>query len=121
MSDSVKINDVIQLYFDSMFESNSQKFHQAFHPNAKITGYTADGLQEMDVSVFADFVASQLPSAKEKGDIPVLEIVSLDVAGNTAVAKVRDEFIGLTFLDILSFIRIGDEWQIYNKLFHVES
>ena len=121
MSDHAAIEAVIQVYFDSMFDSDGAKVRQAFHPNAKITGYNHQGLQEMDVETFASFVEAQQPSAKDKGDAPRLDVISIDIAGETAVARVRDDYLGLTFLDTLSFLKTNDRWTIYNKLFHVET
>ena len=102
-----------------MFESDSSKVFEAFHENAKITGYIAERLTEMSVSDFAAFVASQ-SSAKAAGETPFLEEVSLTVAGDTAVALVRDDYIGNRFLDTLSFVKCDRGWVIYNKLFHIE-
>lgn len=120
MSDEQAIRETIQTYFDCMFESSADKTHQAFHPNAKITGRLEGELHEMSVDDFAGFVASQQPSAKEKGEQARLDLVSLDIAGDTAVATVRDDYLGLTFLDTLSLLKTDDQWQIYNKLFYVE-
>lgn len=120
MSDERQIRDTIQTYFDSMYESSAEKARAAFHPNAKITGYLEDGLHEMSVDDFAGFVASQLPSAKDNGVAARLEILSLEIAGNTAVARVRDDYLGLTFLDSISLLKCDGSWSIYNKLFHVE-
>ena len=119
--DEKQIEDVVQTYFDCMYESSAEKTHQAFHPNAKITGYLPDGFHEMTVGEFADFVVAQQPSPKEKGVTPVLDILSLEIAGNTAVTRVRDEYLGMTFLDTLSLLKTEGQWSIYNKLFHVES
>ena len=121
MSDQAAIESVIQIYFDSMFESDGGKVRQVFHPNAKITGYLQEGLQEMDVAAFASFVEAQQPSAKDKGDSPILDVISIEIAGETAVARIRDVYLGLTFLDSLSFLKMNDSWTIYNKLFHVET
>ena len=121
MTDEQEIRDVIQVYFDCMFESSSDKAQQAFHPNAKITGFNRGELQEMTVETFATFVASQQPSALEKGEQPVLDVLSLEVAGDTAISRVRDDYLGVTFLDTLSFLKVDERWQIYNKLFHIES
>lgn len=121
MQDKDAIAAVIRTYFDCMNESSAEKVREAFHSNARITGYLPDGLYEMTVEDFAKFVASQQPSPKEKGDAEVLELVSLEIAGNTAVARVRDQYLGMNFLDTLSFLKIDSEWSIYNKLFHVES
>ena len=120
-SDHDLIQQTIQTYFDSMYESDPAKVHEAFHPDAKITGYLNDELHEMTVPTFADMVAGQQPSAKEKDEATQLETVSLEIAGDTAVARVRDGYIGLVFLDTLSFLKTEGDWVIYNKLFHVES
>jgi len=121
MSEENAIKEIIQIYFDCMYESDAAKAHAAFHPNAKVTGYLGGDLQEMTVEQFAGFVASQQPSAKDKGEPVVLDVLSLDIAGDTAVARVRDDYLGMTFLDTLSFVRASGDWKIYNKLFHVEA
>ena len=120
MSDDSQIRSVIQTYFDCMYESSADKTHAAFHPDAWITGYLPDGYHQLSVSQFADMVSSKQPSPKDSGEDARLDVVSLDIAGNTAVAQVRDDYLGLTFLDTLSFIKKDDEWSILNKLFHVE-
>ena len=120
VSDDAQIRATIQTYFDCMYESSAEKTQAAFHPDARITGYMNDALQQMTVSDFAGFVAGQQPSAKDKGEPARLDVLSLEIAGDTAVARVRDDYLGLTFLDTLSFIRAGGQWRIYNKLFHVE-
>ena len=119
--DQNKISEAIQLYFDSMYESSEEKVRQVFHKDAKITGYMQGSLMEQSVDSFAKFVASQTPSAAEKNEEKLLETLSLEVVGSTAVARVRDGYIGMVFQDTLSFLKIGDDWVIYNKLFHVES
>ena len=119
MSDESAIRASIQTYFDCMYESSPEKAHAAFHPEAKVTGYMNGALAQMSVQEFADFVAGQ-PSAKKNGEPARLDVLSLDVAGDTAVARVRDDYLGLTFLDTLSLLKRDGQWRIYNKLFHVE-
>ena len=121
MNDKEQIENVIQLYVDSMNESNPDKVKQAFHSNAKVVGYLHGDFMEMSVDDFAGFVASQQPSPKEKGENVVFEILSCDIEGATAAVKVRDKYLGITFLDTLSLIKVESEWKLYNKLFHVES
>tara|TARA_B100000965_G_scaffold66871_1_gene52412 strand:+ start:1527 stop:1895 length:369 start_codon:yes stop_codon:yes gene_type:complete len=121
MNDKEQIENVIQLYIDSMDESNADKVKQAFHSNAKVVGYLHGDFMEMSVEDFAGFVASQQPSPKEKGENVVFEILSCDIEGATAAVKVRDKYLGITFLDTLSLIKVESGWKLYNKLFHVES
>ena len=120
MIDEDDIRRTIQTYFDCMYESSAEKARTAFHPEARITGYLEDGLHQMTVDEFAGFVASQQPSPKEQGAPARIDIESLDIAGQTAVARVRDDYLGMTFLDTLSLISVDGAWQIYTKLFHVE-
>jgi hypothetical protein len=67
MSDKEQIQDTIQTYFDSMYESSADKAHAAFHPNAKITGYLEDGLHEMSVD---DLLPVNNPRQRRKGSRP---------------------------------------------------
>ena len=96
MNDEQQIRATIQTYFDSMYESSAEKARAAFHPNAKITGYLEDGLHQMSVDDFAGFVASQQPSPKAKGEPVRIDVLSLEIAGNTAAARVRDDYLGMT-------------------------
>ena len=120
MSDEHDIHQTIQTYFDGMHESSAEKTRTAFHPNAKIVGYLEDGLHEMSTDEFADFVSRQQPSPSDQ-DVPErLDIVSIEISGETAIARVRDDYLGMTFLDSLSFLFADGRWQIYAKLFNVE-
>jgi len=121
MDDRQQIEETIQTYFECMFESSSDKAFAAFHPDAWITGYLPDGYHHMTVADFAALVEHQQPSPKDNGEAARLDILSIDIAGQTAVARVRDDYLGLTFLDTLSFIHDGEKWSIINKLFHVQS
>ena len=120
MNDHEEIKNIVQLYVDSMDESNPEKVKQAFHQNAKVVGYLHGDFMEMSVDDFAGFVSSQLPPPKEKGEDVVFEILAIEVEGTTAMVKVRDTYLGITFLDTLSFMKVEEGWKIYTKLFNVE-
>ena len=66
MNDHEEIKNIVQLYVDSMDESNPDKVKQAFHHNAKVVGYLHGDFMEMSVDDFAGFVSSQQPPPKEK-------------------------------------------------------
>ncbi len=121
MTDMEQIESVIQLYIDSMYESNPEKVKTAFHENGKVVGYLHGDFMQMSVDDFAGFVASQQPTPQEKGEDVEFETLLCEIIGATALVKVRDKYLGITFVDILSFIKVDEEWKIYNKLFHVES
>ena len=120
MSDQVEIQNIVQTYFDSMFESSADHVNAAFHADAKITGYIEGELHSMTRAEFAEFVTGHQPSPKQNGETPSLEIISLETAGATAIVRLRCDYLGLTFLDSLSLLKTDTGWSIYNKLFHVE-
>tara|TARA_E500000081_G_C5908557_1_gene251006 strand:+ start:19 stop:387 length:369 start_codon:yes stop_codon:yes gene_type:complete len=120
MNNKEQIEQVVQLYVDSMDESNPDKVKQAFHNKAKVVGYLHGDFMEMSVDDFAGFVSSQQPSPKDKGENVVFEILAIEIEGTTAMVKVRDTYLGITFLDTLSFIKVDEVWKIYTKLFNVE-
>ena len=121
MNDQEQIETVVRLYIESMNESNPDKVKKAFHENAKVVGFLHGDLLQLSVNDFAGFVASQQPSPKEKGEDVAFEILTCEIEGTTALVKIRDEYLGITFLDTLSFLKADGEWEIYNKLFNVES
>ena len=121
MSDNEEIKNITQIYIDSMSHSSAEKVKDAFHNNGSVVGYLHGDFMEMSVDDFANFVASQQPSPKEKGENVEFQILACEVEGTTASVKVRDKYLGITFLDTLSFIKFEGDWKIYSKLFHVEN
>ena len=120
MNDKEQIENVVQLYIDCMDESNPDKVKEAFHENSTVVGYLHGELMQMSVDDFAGFVASQQPPPKEKGEDVAFETLTCEIEGTTALVKVRGKYLGITFLDTLSFLKVDGEWKIYNKLFNVE-
>lgn len=118
MTDEEKIREVIQTYFDGMYESSAEKCYAAFHPSARVTGWYEGEFREFNVTDWAEFCENIQPSPKANGVPPRLEIISLEIQGDIASAWIVDDNVGLTFRDILSFIRIDGNWSIYNKLWH---
>jgi hypothetical protein len=48
-----------------------------------------------------------------------MDIHSIDVAGDTASAKVTDDFAGLRFTDLLSLLKVDGHWQIVSKVYYI--
>ena len=60
MDDQQQIENVINTYIDSMNDSNADMVRDAFHQNAKITGYLHGELKQLSTEEFAGFVSSCL-------------------------------------------------------------
>ena len=120
MDDKRQIEIVLQTYIESMNKSDSEMVRAAFHENAKITGYLHGELLQLSTEDFAGFVSSQQPSPYENGTNVEFEVLNIEIENSIAHVKIRDVYLGITFLDILSLLKDGEEWKIYNKLFNVE-
>jgi len=120
MDDKRQIEIVLQTYIESLNKSDSIMVKEAFHKNAKITGYLHGDLLQLSTEDFAGFVSSQQPSPSENGTNVEFEVLNIEIENSIASVKIRDKYLGITFLDILSLLKEGNNWSIYNKLFHVE-
>ena len=120
MSDKDEISKVIQTYIDGMNFSSAEKTKEAFHPNASVVGYLHGDFMEMTLADFSGFVLSQQPSPHESSNDVTYEVIDTAIEGQTAHVKVKDVYLGITFIDTLSLIKVNDQWKIYNKLFHVQ-
>ena len=120
MSVNSDIQSCVERYYESLRGSNADGVRAVFHPSARITGYLPDGLHEMTVEDFAGFVADQLPSPDDAGAERMLDILSCEIAGETASVRLRESYLGMIFVDTFGMLRVDGNWLIYNKLFHVE-
>ena len=57
-SDKEQIEQTVQVYFDSMYESDFEKVDKAFHPSAMISGNFGGSFSEMTREAFGKFVAA---------------------------------------------------------------
>ena len=85
------VNQVIEIYIESMEKSSGDMVTEAFHENAKVVGYLNGDFLQLSTSDFAGFVSAQEPGAVE------FEILSCEVYGNSEGQRQlsRDIFLGL--------------------------
>ena len=75
----------------------------------------------MTVEKFTGLVFSQDPSPEASGAEKMLEVVSCEIAGDTAGVRIRESYLGMVFIDTLGMLKVIERWMIYIKLYHVES
>ena len=71
----------------------------------------------VSVSKAINFVEKNIPSPKEQGKVKDYVILTVDAGEESAVVKVKSEYINIMFIDTLSFRKIDNNWKIYNKVF----
>lgn len=104
----------VEAYLRGHVTGDGEEWRRAFHPSAMVTGVRDGKL----VSVSApDFIARApgKPAADEAQR--KRRIVSIDVAGDAAVAKVELDYPKVFFVDYLSLLKIDGEWRIAQKTY----
>lgn len=116
-TDRAAIERATQTYFDGLFEGDADKLASVFHPNSLLT-FEQDGkLIELARDKWLDGVRSR-PSSKAKGLARDDAILHFDQSGpTTAFVKVKCQIPPRYFTDYLSFVKIGGEWKVAQKVF----
>ncbi|HET9156688.1 MAG TPA: nuclear transport factor 2 family protein, partial [Myxococcaceae bacterium] len=87
--DRAAIEDTIRHYFRSGDENDASELEIAFHPTLGMYWLGKDGsVQELERSTWAE----RLRAATSRQPATVRRIVSVDVAGDAAVARLHSEF-----------------------------
>ena len=121
MKNKEKILKVVEHYINSAYESDGAMTRKIFDDDAKVSGHINGKLIRQTKEDWAKFVEKNLPSPKEQGKTKAYEILMINTGEETAVVKVKSEYINIMFTDTLSFLRIDDDWKIYNKVFEATS
>lgn len=110
------IRQTIQRYFDGDRDRRIEPLQEAFHPEARLlTAGAAGELRAMTQPQWYERIR-QSPDRER----PEAEILSIDRAGNAAVAKTRMIFSNGQFTDFLSLLKLEGRWLIVNKIYHWE-
>lgn len=111
------ITRTVDDYFLGMYEGDVERLRDAFDATARLHGYFKGRMTNLALEDWLKSIAAA-PSPKSKGEAFDMRIVSVDVAGDVAVAKVADLYRGLRFTDYLTLLRREDRWVIVSKAFH---
>ena len=121
MKNKEKVLKVVEDYISSAYESDGATTRKIFDDDAKVTGHINNKLIRQTKEDWATFVEKNIPSPKEQGKSKAYEILMVNTGEETAVVKVKSEYIDIMFTDTLSFLRVNNEWKIYNKVFEAMS
>ncbi|GLH77793.1 hypothetical protein SSBR45G_27010 [Bradyrhizobium sp. SSBR45G] len=110
----------VELYFDTMFDSDIGRFDRVFAPTAQLHGLRDQKLRVLTAAEYRHLLADN-PSPKSKGAPRRQEILLIDVASpSQAVVKVRVRIDLILYTDYLCFHLIDGQWMVTAKSFHIE-
>lgn len=114
--DKEEIVKTLNYYMEGSMNRDFNVLKEAFHPDAIMT--IADG----EAGTFKQVNAREFFSKMKSGE-PLKrtnEIVSIDIAGQTAIARLKIEDNEKIFHDFMTLQKIDGRWYIVNKSFYRE-
>ena len=116
-NDDAAIRATIGKYEAGMRAGSIDTLRSAFHEQAIMSGYLGDQLMIVPIQGLYDFVASN-PAPAASGEPFGVEVRSIHVAGNTAVAVIAEHsYLGFEFIDSFQMLKIDGQWTIISKVF----
>jgi hypothetical protein len=107
---------VAQTYLDAAYEMDADKFASIFHPASSVTKVGDDG--NVSVTPIGLWLAAvrNLPAPKQQGAERHDQILSMDVAGELALVKLKLQIPPRHFTDMLSCLKLDGTWKIVQKV-----
>ncbi len=112
---------IADTYFDAAYEMDAEKFASIFHRSCAVTRVGEDG--DVSVTPLAAWLAGvrSMQAPKLQGLQRHDEILSIDVAGQIALLKLKLQIPPRYFTDMLSCLKVNGTWKIVQKVMNVET
>ena len=119
-ADEAAIRQTVQYYFDGGKNRDSLTLRKAFHPDARML-FARDG--KLVVVPIGEYIARVGSEPLKPGEVDSTErkVVSVDVVGDAAVAKLALKRPNAHLTDYMSLLKVDGRWLIVNKIFTRET
>lgn len=112
---AAEITAVLSDYFNGVFNGDVNLLRGAFHPQALVAGDVNGQPYFKTLDQYLDGVKNR-KSPFELGESFRMEIISIEIINQIAVAKVRLPMFEFNYHDLLSLTEVDGKWVIVNKL-----
>jgi hypothetical protein len=117
------VRAVVVDYLEGMCWGDEAKLRRAFHPGALQVGHFGETYEFFPLEEFIAWLKAEETEAE--GSPIVAELLSTEVTGTVAVAKLTDTCFGTDFTDYLVMVKdrpdASGRWQIVTKAYHVHA
>jgi hypothetical protein len=115
-ADEAAIRQTVQYYFDGGKNRDSLTLRKAFHPEARMLFAREGKLVVVPIGEYITRVGSE---SLKPGEVDSTErkVVSVDVVGDAAVAKLELKRPNAALTDYMSLLKVDGRWLIVNKIF----
>ena len=115
-ADEAAVRQTVQYYFDGGKNGDSLTLRKAFHPDARML-FARDG--KLEVVPIGEYITRVGSEPRRAGEVDSTErkVVSVDVVGDAAVAKLKLQRPDGALTDYMSLLKVDGRWLIVNKIF----
>jgi hypothetical protein len=119
-ADEAAVRQTVQYYFDGGKNRDSLILRKAFHPEARML-FARDG--KLVVVPISEYISRVGSEQLRPGEVDSTErkVVSVDVVGDAAVAKLQLKRPNALLIDYMSLLKVDGRWLIVNKIFTREA
>ena len=117
------VRRVVLDYLEGMCWNDEEKLRRAFHPDALQVGHFGAVYEFFPLEEFIAWVKGE--TTEPAGTPYIAELLSIEVTGTVAIAKLTDTCFGTDFTDYLVMVKdrpdVSGRWQIVTKAYHVHA
>jgi len=113
-SDYEDIIELLNDYFDGLFEGDVEKLRSIFHDDAWLKGNNYRKTRDE----WLEAVANR-PVPRDERMKYNFNIQSLEIIGDQAMAKVDVPLLAAHFIDFLGLLKEDGQWKIVNKMYTI--
>jgi len=117
------VRAVVVDYLEGMCWGDEAKLRRAFHPGALQVGHFGETYEFFPLEEFIAWLKAE--ETEPEGSPIIAELLSVEVTGTVAVAKLTDTCFGTDFTDYLVMVKdrpdASGRWQIVTKAYHVHA
>ncbi len=118
--DLAAIAEAVQTYLDGLWEGDADKLASVFLPSSALTQSLNGELKITQRDAWLEAVRNR-PAPSASGAARQDRILTIDrISGNLAHVKLNCAIPPRYFTDVLSFVKLGGEWRIAQKVFTTE-
>ena len=108
------VAQAVNYYLEGGTNNDFETLKKAFHETATMK-FIANGEEYREVNALEFFKNGMKPGPKQNRET---RIVSVDIAGDAAFAKLEIEYPTFTFVDYMHLLKVDGEWKIVSKIFY---
>lgn len=116
-TNQAEIQDLMQRYFDGLYQSDSTVLRTVFHTDLAYVNGTSGNYEVMGLDAYMARIDARTPPAS-RGDAREEVIERITLKGDRiGLVEARMTMMGRNYQDLLTLINTEDGWKVLTKVF----